>query len=178
MKQQKQLFADVTTLAFAFYVVGLLLVVPQPLDAAFTIGFGADPSSLEWRYGAVSIVTGSLLLPMLGAFLILCAATLAGHRWMQYAISVVLAVGAVAVLSIAVLHALDGVQLRAQLVPELRRRFLFVLGKTVFVQLLMVSAMAAMAVAGVRTARRSARAEPSVRHGGAESTPLVAAATR
>ena len=106
----------------AYGLAAVLVLVPI-LDVLLQV-WPLDPGEASWRFGAIGILSRSLLTPLLGLLLAMATAAAAGHRHalrLTGALSGLLAVGLVAV---GGLFALDGLELRAVVAPgEPRARF-------------------------------------------------------
>ena len=108
-----------TTVARAMYVVAIMLIVAtlsDALPALWPFRLGAA----EWRFGAVGLMSSALMTPLLGAFLILAAAAALDHRrvltvssWLLFALVVVL-------VAVAVVFALDFLEVRTRIQERVR----------------------------------------------------------
>ncbi len=63
----------------AAYCVGALLIVVSLFDYAVGV-WPFAPNQIEWRYGAVGLLAGYTLTPLLGGLILSVAAATAGHR--------------------------------------------------------------------------------------------------
>lgn len=63
----------------AAYCVGALLIVVSLFDYAVGV-WPFAPGQIEWRYGAVGLLAGYTLTPLLGGLILSVAAATAGHR--------------------------------------------------------------------------------------------------
>ncbi len=153
------------TLSHALYVVAAMLIV-IPLSDALPVLWPLRAGTTEWRFGVVGILSGALTLPLLGAFLVLAAAGLLGHRqvlavaaWLAFVLAAVLVLA-------AGLFAMDFIEVRARLRPEARPLMLGAAEKAAF----KLALGAIVAVVLGFSARRIAR---RLRQEAAEQQPAV-----
>jgi hypothetical protein len=126
-------------LARAAYVVGSALILIPLFDAATSIlpfRFG----EARWRYGSVGLLSNSLLIPMAGALIVFAVANASNHRRALRALGSIAAVScALCVLAIFT-FALDALQARAGLRPEMQTAY--VIGSSMAVAKLVIGAIA------------------------------------
>ena len=67
---------------WVFYFVALLMVVPPVVDFGLNV-LPWRPGQIQWRYGAVGLVSGFLMTTVLGAAMVAGLAAWFGHRWIQ-----------------------------------------------------------------------------------------------
>jgi hypothetical protein len=105
------------------YGLATLLVLVPILDVLLQV-WPLDPTEASWRFGAIGILSRSLLTPLLGLLLAMGTAAAAGHRpalRLTGALSGLLAFG---LIGVGAVFALDGLELRAVVAPgEPRGRF-------------------------------------------------------
>src|SRR5258705_528621 len=81
------------------------------------------PSDAHWRFGAVGMLSNALLIPTAGLLVALATALVLNHTMLQRAIGVVgLVVAGLCVVALA-MFALDSIQTRAAVPPEMRLSF-------------------------------------------------------
>lgn len=107
----EDLLARLRPVAPAAAFVGLLLFVVSGVDYIMTV-WPLQPGSTPWRYGAVGLLGGFLLSPLLGLAMIQVHAALSGQRLMQRVVLVVALAGAVGLTLGVVSFMLDVIQLR------------------------------------------------------------------
>jgi hypothetical protein len=130
--------ATLANLALPMYVLALLFMLMPLTDLMLNLP-NFEPSNGRWRFGVVGLLTNALLLPMTGLFMFLATALIARHRWAYNTGQVI---GAIALLSMVVffvIFALDSVQIRGAVNPELLRRFDITIVKTLGLQLVQIS---------------------------------------
>jgi hypothetical protein len=109
-----------TTLVGAFYCVAILLPCLSAFDYLVTI-WPMQPSEPRWRFGAMGLLSGFILTPLLGAALAIVVANSRRHFAALRAIGVVCLVLA-AILCVAWAgFGLDAIELRKGAVPDARR---------------------------------------------------------
>jgi hypothetical protein len=119
------------TLARVLYVVAIMLAV-IPLADALPLLWPLRPGVAEWRFGVVGMLSGALMTPLLGTFLVLAAAALLEHRrvltvaaWLLFALVLVLVV-------VAVLFSLDFLEVRTRIQAQARPAALGAAAKAVW----------------------------------------------
>ena len=107
---------------WVFYFVALLMVVPPVVDFGLNV-LPWRPGQIQWRYGAVGLVSGFLMTTVLGAAMVAGLAAWFGHRWIQRITGILwLISGGLLVLACAGFM-LDMLQLRAEVPVEQRWTF-------------------------------------------------------
>ena len=109
-------------LAAPAYLVCLALVL-LPLSDVLTTLFPWQFSEARWRFGAVGLISNALLLPMAGLLIALFTATTLGHARVRVAIGIVSIVASLGCLLALVPFALDALQTRAAVRPEMQVSF-------------------------------------------------------
>ena len=137
-------------------ILALALVVIPLADTAAGL-WPLQPANPHWRFGAFGVLSRALLLPALGAMLLLGLSL--GHRRRRLLLGVVFGATALLMCAGLGLFALDALEVRAAVRPELLRTFdaaaaLAVLRHTTAAVLLLGLALAAL------TPFRDARTAP------------------
>jgi hypothetical protein len=115
-------------IAPCLYLMAFILVVVPLVDAAVsTMPFHVR--NVQWRFGAIGLFTNTLLTPGVGFMLAVVTAALLQHLRIQRVLTVVSWIAAVALVGLLVVFALDALQTRAMVRPEMMRPF--VLASTV-----------------------------------------------
>lgn len=139
-------------LSWPVYVVAAMLVL-LPLAELFVSIWPLQPGVVRWRFGAVGLLSGALLVPILGIVLAYALAVLLEHRMMQRIIALLSGLVAVALVAAAAGFVLDALQMRVEVRPQAHRSFdmasVLGLGK----MLLAMVALVSLGVAGWRSAR-------------------------
>lgn len=112
----------VRLVAWSWYAIGLLVVLAPLGDLAAGIG-SLNPGAVPWRFGAAGLLSGALVLPMVGLGLWFAAAVLLEHRGMLRSLSVLSAITLLLVGVILVVFALDALQVRVQVRQDAKRAF-------------------------------------------------------
>jgi hypothetical protein len=105
------------TIGWPVYFIAVLLVCLPALDYVTNI-WPFALGSLEWRYGSVGLLSGFFLTPLLALLLAHVAAVALADRPALWVLLVVNAAGALFLLILTGLFALDTVQLRAGVAEE------------------------------------------------------------
>lgn len=117
------------------------MIVGPPADVVVQMP-GLQFGSVTWRFGFLGLMAGATLLPILGAFLWLVTARVYDHRWMARLTGTGAALAALIMLVVLALFALDAVQVRGQVRPEVIRRFDAPVIKSIATQLISIAALA------------------------------------
>ena len=105
-------------LAPCAYLVALLLIFIPLFDASMSVA----PWSLgnaQWRFGAVGLLSNALMLPALGALIAVTTAVTLDHEWTIRTLRVWSWIACVVIVLSIVLFALDAIQTRAAISPEM-----------------------------------------------------------
>jgi hypothetical protein len=109
-------------IAFPTYVVAIAMIA-IPLADVFTSLFPWRFLEPRWRFGAVGLISNSLLIPMLGLLVAYLTATVLNHRLTRRIIGGVSFAGLAICLLTLIMFALDALQTRAGVRPEMRLSF-------------------------------------------------------
>lgn len=109
-------------LAWPVYLVSAALIL-IPLSDVFTSLFPWRVLEPRWRFGAVGLISNSLLIPTLGLLLAFVMAALNDHRITRRIIGITALLASSVCLIALVMFALDAVQTRAAVRPEMRVSF-------------------------------------------------------
>lgn len=119
---EQSLMIESRQISWPAYLVGIAMIVIPLADVATSLypWRFAEP---RWRFGAVGLVSNSLLIPMAGLLVTYVTAVMLDHRTTRRIIGgVSFAVLALCIVAL-VLFALDALQTRAALPPEMRLSF-------------------------------------------------------
>lgn len=109
-------------LAWCLHALGLLLCLAPMLDLAAGVG-SINPNEVPWRFGALGLLSGALVLPMVGLGLLLVASVLLEQAWLTRTIGIAALLLTVVALALLVVFGLDALQMRAQIRQEAKRPF-------------------------------------------------------
>lgn len=143
---------SVRPLAWSLHALGLLLVAAPLLDLAAGVG-SLNPGQVPWRFGAFGLLSGALVLPLLGFGLMLLAATALDQTLIIRLIGVKTGVLVLIVIGVMVMFGLDALQVRAQIRQEAKRAFDLATIKALLTFGLEVVVLATMAMNSFRSAR-------------------------
>jgi len=131
------------------YVVGAALILIPMFDAGTSVlPFRFDEA--RWRYGAVGLLSNSLLIPLAGVAMVFAVAHVLGHRPAQRILGIIAAISSVLCLVATVSFALDALQSQSGIKPELHLAFV-VGSSTAAVKLLIgAAAFALFALSGLK----------------------------
>jgi hypothetical protein len=140
------------TIGTALLATGLLMTAVSVLDLLSNL-WPFSPGSIEWRYGAIGIMSGFAVTPLLGLVLLMIGAELRNLTGMVKAIGYLNVALAVLLGLILLLFLLDGLQIR-QMAPEQRQA---VTSRAVVIAAVrLIGGLAAFAVVGRAALRLSA----------------------
>lgn len=148
--------AVIQKFAVSIYLVALLCMLAPPLDLAFSLP-SIDVSNVRWRFGAIGLVTGAAVLPLVGLLLALITAVASGHRWMYRIFAGLGVLGALLLTAALGLFALDSLQVRGSVTPNALRRFDLTVAKAAITQVAQIVILGVVLWTSMRAARRSGR---------------------
>jgi len=133
----------------AAYWTGALLILISWLDFGATV-WPFRLGDVDWRYGAIGLLSGFTLTPILGGLIIVAVAALAEHRGMLRVAALGHLVAAGALLLLIAAFELDAVQLRRDMASEARTAAAVGAGKAALKLVLTASALVWIGIAGLR----------------------------
>jgi len=148
--------------SIAIYFVAALMILMPPLDIILSLQQYVWPSA-RWRFGALGLVSGAMLLPILGLLLASVTAVFSGQRWVHRAVSVIGLVMAIVFLTAMVMFGLDAIQVRREANPEVLRRYDVTVLKTLLMQLMQVVTVVLIVRSALRAGRMLRPERPAVR---------------
>lgn len=147
------------------YLVAAILVLFPVSDAVATV-WPLRPGDVAWRFGAGGLVSRSLVSPFLGLLITFTVALLLDHRRTLRVFAVITALLAISFGSLALLFALDSVQMRARVQPELLSQFdlawLVGIGKLGVAGLILLTFTIVSWIASRSSSRRARRRQPEL----------------
>ncbi|HEY5021381.1 MAG TPA: hypothetical protein VII30_02715 [Gemmatimonadaceae bacterium] len=156
---------DPRALGWVLYLLALLLIV-GPLSQWTVIVWPMHLDVVQWRYGSIGLLEERLTLPMVGLFTAMLAASLLEHRAVQGTLAGLSLLAAPMLAALAVVIALDGIELRYTVPAKALGGFDGSLARTVLVLLYAAVVAAVLGWAGLK-----ARGKKAPRR--SESTPLT-----
>lgn len=109
-------------LLMALYAVGITLILATVLEPALRV-WPLRPGDIGWRFGAVGLAANTLAGVVFGLGWLLGVALLLGHRKVLRALAVLSLIVGVVSLAVLGFFALDYLQLRGDVRPELQGGF-------------------------------------------------------
>ncbi len=156
-------------LAWSLYAIGLLIFLAPLGDLAAGVG-SLNPGAGPWRFGVAGLLSGALVLPIVGLGLWFAAAVLLEHRTFLRVLSLLTGILFLVVGVTLVMFALDTFQVRVQVRQDAKRAFDLAAGKAAVTFLLEAVVLAVLTV----NLHRAAQAVASTRHHRrAEASPLL-----
>jgi hypothetical protein len=161
-------------LAAAAYAISAMLIFIPLMELGSQLGWSAHPSVLNWRTGAVGLLSGAILTPIFGIFIALITASLLGQRWVQRTLGALAALGGLGLLAILVVFTLDALQLRPSVTAAMKRPFDIASLKAVLAFAAGSGTLLCIGYSGLSAARKIPEVAPAARRAGTrENTPLV-----
>jgi hypothetical protein len=131
MNQQNVNTGNLAPLAWPLYAVAAMLVVVPLSELGAQLGWTVQPGVLNWRTGAVGLLSGVVMTPMVGLLLAVITASVFEHRWVQRGLAILAGLGALTAVAILAGFTLDAFQLRPAIAANLRRSFTFAMTKAI-----------------------------------------------
>jgi hypothetical protein len=104
------------------YPLALVLVI-LPLSDTLIGLIQPRVGDMQWRVGAVGLVSGAMVMPLVGCFIALVAAHLLNHVWRRRLIASACGLAGILFVVTFVLFALDLVQIRREIAPQALRPY-------------------------------------------------------
>lgn len=155
--------------AWSLYAIGILIFLAPLGDLAAGVG-SLNPGAVPWRFGVAGLLSGALVLPMVGMGLWLVAAVLLEHRGFLRVLSVLAAILFLVVGVTLVVFALDTLQVRVQVRQDAKRAFDLAAAKAAVTFLLEGVVLAVLAVNVHRAAKTLTGTRSARRH---DASPLL-----
>jgi hypothetical protein len=149
-------------LTAASYIIALLLVL-FPLGDFILAAVPTANRGIAWRFGALGLLSGALFIPTVGIVAALTVAVRQVHRGVMRTIGVVAAVIAVLLLAATILFILDTLQMRPQVNPVQRGRFLLASGYALVKFTILMGVNALVARSAFQAAREAIVPRPASR---------------
>ena len=100
------------------YVAATSLIVFPVFDQLMQLVSTVKLHDARWRFGAAGLMSNLLVLPVVGLVMLFVTAAVCEHRVFQRILSVLCALSAVGLIAVAGLLALDAIQVRSLMRPE------------------------------------------------------------
>ena len=130
---------------------------------------------LQWRVGAIGLVSGAMLFPLLGFFLATVAAHVLEHRWAQRLLAALYAILGLLFLILVVLFALDAIQIRKDINPQHLTKYDLAAAKGVLMQVLLALMLLTLSVVSFRQSRAAHRRQQRAQRADQTSVPILGA---
>lgn len=158
----------------ACYATAALLFLIPFSEYGAQLQWTFEFSSVEWRVGAVGLLS-ALVSPVFALFLAMITAHLLGHTRNLQILAAASILGCILIGGILGIFALDLLQVRAIVIPEMKRAFTVAGIKAVINFSLMFATLGIMGVTGWKAARRAVASETASARGreGSESILLA-----
>jgi hypothetical protein len=109
-------------IAWPAYLVSASMIAIPIVDAATTL-YPWHPSDARWRFGAVGMMSNALLIPTAGLLVALVTSLVLNHTTLRRTISIIGFIAAGLCVVALGMFALDSIQTRAAVRPEMRLSF-------------------------------------------------------
>ena len=154
----------------AAYAVAVVFLLSPVVDVVANVS-PMEPGSIQWRFGAVGIMSNYLISAIFGLLLGTLLAAATGRRTMLWVFATLNIVTALVLLATALLFGLDVLQLKNVVRPEAAAMFKIGSAKAAFKIVTAAIALLMLGIGGFRTARGKLAA--SGRKGGRSDAPLI-----
>jgi len=108
--------------AWCLYAIGFMLCLAPLMELAAGLG-SVNPGAVPWRFGALGLMSGALVLPLVGIGTTFAAAVALEHRGMVRFLTAVAILLLVTVVGAIVIFGLDALQVRSQITQSAKRAF-------------------------------------------------------
>jgi hypothetical protein len=144
----------------------MLMVVPL-IEVGTQLGWSVSPATLNWRTGAVGLLSSATLTPTFGLVVAIVTASVFEHRRTHGLLTAIAGLAAVTCIALLLIFALDSVQLRPTVTEAMRRAYTLAAIKAVLNLALASVALTVVFVGAIRARAKSvARGAPSAREAG------------
>lgn len=113
---------DSRQLAWPAFLVSAALIL-FPLADSVTSLYPWNIADPRWRFGAIGLLSNALILPVLGALIAHVTAAVLRHRAMRRLIGVVATLAGAVIMASLAIFALDALQTRASVQPQMQLSF-------------------------------------------------------
>lgn len=141
-------------IAVPAFLVSLALIL-MPLGDVFTTLFPWRLMDARWRFGAVGLVSNAMLLPVAGLLIAYVTATVFNYWTLRRVLGVLSLLGALMCVVALGLFALDALQTRAAVVPQMRLSFTVATLAAAIKTLIATTSLVAIGIAAIRGRRSS-----------------------
>lgn len=104
------------------YLLAVILILVPLIDATVST-LPLHLRNVQWRFGAIGLFTNTMLTPGLGFMMAVVTAATLEHVRTQRVLAILSWIGVVVLLGFLVVFALDALQTRALVRPEMTRQF-------------------------------------------------------
>ena len=143
-------------LSLPAYLVAIAMIL-IPLTDSFTTLFPWNVGDSRWRFGAVGLISNALMIPLAGLLIAFTVASIREQRAVLRTIGVVGFIGALLCLLALVSFALDSLQTRSQVRPEMQASFAIASITAGIKTLLAGATLFAFGISGWKASRSTSR---------------------
>jgi hypothetical protein len=175
MNQQNINTRNLAPLAWPLYAVAAMLIVVPLSELGAQLGWTVQPGVLNWRTGAVGLLSGVVMTPMVGLLIAVVTACVFEHRWAQRGLAILAGLGALAAVAILAGFTLDAFQLRPAVAANMQRSFTFAMVKAIINFSLSSITLAIICIATARLAWSRRAPKAAAQRAEVSPSPLVRA---
>jgi hypothetical protein len=148
------------SLAAPAYALALIMIVVPVVDTVLSV-IPLHTGEVSWRYGAIGLMSRSLLTPIIGLVFALALSLALEHRRVQRAVGIAGIVSVIVMLAMIVLFLLDSLQLSSRIPLAGKSAFMFA-GTGALVKFVLFSVVLILiARAGIARPQSTQAAEPA-----------------
>ena len=148
-------------IAWPAYLLSAALII-FPLSDTLTSLYPWNIGDARWRFGAVGLLSSALLIPMLGLLLAILTAWALDQRLARRVLAILSLVAATVCVVALVSFALDAVQTRAAVRPEMQLSFKVAATTAAIKTLLAATILAVLGIASIKGSGAASRASREV----------------
>jgi hypothetical protein len=159
--------------AWPAYLVGLSLIFIPIVDLTAQ-SWPLNPGNAGWRFGAIGLLSNAFIVPSVGFLIVLGVAVALEHNRLLKLLGWACALGTLLMGLTLGLFALDAIQTRVSIKPELMSSFVVASITAAGKMILALVTLLAFAVAGIRAGKAAAAGRESTTSPTSLPTPRVA----
>jgi hypothetical protein len=156
MKKTRRLSGtrDLRPVALPLYVAAFTLVAIPLVEVGAQLGFSADPTNLEWRTGAVGLLSSELLTPAFGLMLAVVTSYALEHTVTHRVLSALSGFLSAMLSAVTTLFVFDALQLRSTVRAQVQHSSTPPMARVVLNFSIVSIALVVVCIGGIRAGRK------------------------